>query len=269
MSDYPTGIDTFRAQSNIAGHEFDSTKETTIYAEDFTGRSDAIIAIEETLGIDPQGASATVDARISAVESGKQAVLGFTPEDVANKSTTTSLGTSDILYPSQKAVKTYVDTAISGVGSSNPILQSGNLSQYSGGFNNGNTVYAMTVLCMATGSINRMAAFCTTYRGSTSTVDFGIYDNSNNLLGHATATLSGTGLLVATISTPISLTAGTLYKLAFTLGSSDFTSAFAYATIAGGQTALESHQNSNSTLPSTYAPSANDTHNYWLAAWHS
>ena len=35
-------------------------------------------------------------------------------EDVANKSTNTSLGTSDTLYPSQKAVKTYVDSAVSG-----------------------------------------------------------------------------------------------------------------------------------------------------------
>lgn len=35
--------------------------------------------------------------------------LGFIPEDVANKSTNTSLGTSDTLYPSQKAVKDYVD----------------------------------------------------------------------------------------------------------------------------------------------------------------
>ena len=35
-------------------------------------------------------------------------------EDVTNKSTNTSLGTSDTLYPSQKAVKTYVDTAVSG-----------------------------------------------------------------------------------------------------------------------------------------------------------
>lgn len=32
-------------------------------------------------------------------------------EDVANKSTNTSLGTSNTLYPSQNAVKTYVDTA--------------------------------------------------------------------------------------------------------------------------------------------------------------
>lgn len=33
-------------------------------------------------------------------------------EDLANKSTSTSLGTSDTLYPSQKAVKTYVDTGL-------------------------------------------------------------------------------------------------------------------------------------------------------------
>ena len=36
--------------------------------------------------------------------------LGFTPENVANKSTLTTLGTSDTLYPTQNAVKTYVDT---------------------------------------------------------------------------------------------------------------------------------------------------------------
>ena len=42
----------------------------------------------------------------------KQSALGYTPEDVANKSTTTSLGTSDTLYPSQNAVKSYVDTGL-------------------------------------------------------------------------------------------------------------------------------------------------------------
>ena len=35
-----------------------------------------------------------------------------TKENTANKSTTTTLGTSDILFPTQKAVKTYVDAAI-------------------------------------------------------------------------------------------------------------------------------------------------------------
>ena len=43
------------------------------------------------------------------------AALGFTPENVANKSTTTTLGTSNTLYPTQNAVKTYVDNAVSGV----------------------------------------------------------------------------------------------------------------------------------------------------------
>jgi len=42
----------------------------------------------------------------------KQTALGFTPEDVANKSTSTSLGTSNTLYPSQNAVKSYVDTGL-------------------------------------------------------------------------------------------------------------------------------------------------------------
>lgn len=42
----------------------------------------------------------------------KQDVLGFTPEDVANKSTNTSLGTSNTSYPSQNAVKVYVDTGL-------------------------------------------------------------------------------------------------------------------------------------------------------------
>ncbi len=54
--------------------------------------------------------AATISDFVSAVAT----AIGFTPEDVANKSTDTSLGTSDILYPSQKAAKTYIDTAIAG-----------------------------------------------------------------------------------------------------------------------------------------------------------
>lgn len=38
--------------------------------------------------------------------------LGFTPENVANKSTSTSLGTSDTLYPTQNAVKSYADSKV-------------------------------------------------------------------------------------------------------------------------------------------------------------
>ena len=36
--------------------------------------------------------------------------IGYTPENVANKSTNTALGTSDTLYPTQNAVKVYADT---------------------------------------------------------------------------------------------------------------------------------------------------------------
>jgi hypothetical protein len=39
-------------------------------------------------------------------------VLAFTPEDIANKSINTALGTSDTLYPSQNAVKVYVDNGL-------------------------------------------------------------------------------------------------------------------------------------------------------------
>ena len=40
----------------------------------------------------------------------KQNALGYTPENISNKSATTTLGTSNTLYPTQGAVKTYVDT---------------------------------------------------------------------------------------------------------------------------------------------------------------
>lgn len=44
-----------------------------------------------------------------------QAPLGFTAENVANKSTSTALGSSNLLYPTQNAVKTYVDAAVTGL----------------------------------------------------------------------------------------------------------------------------------------------------------
>ena len=40
--------------------------------------------------------------------------LGYTPENVANKSISITLGTSDTLYPTQNAVKTYVDSIVVG-----------------------------------------------------------------------------------------------------------------------------------------------------------
>lgn len=45
-------------------------------------------------------------------------LLLLAKEDVANKDTTITLGTSDVKYPSQKAVKSYVDTHINETGTS-------------------------------------------------------------------------------------------------------------------------------------------------------
>lgn len=42
----------------------------------------------------------------------KQDSLGFTAENIANKSTSTSLGTSNTYYPTQNAVKSYVDALV-------------------------------------------------------------------------------------------------------------------------------------------------------------
>ncbi len=64
--------------------------------------------VDNTSDLDKPISTATQDALDD-----KQDTLGFTPEDVANKSTNTSLGTSDVLYPTQKAVKSYVDTGLS------------------------------------------------------------------------------------------------------------------------------------------------------------
>lgn len=43
----------------------------------------------------------------------KQNILGFTPENLINKSSDVNLGSSDIIYPTQNAVKSYVDSKIS------------------------------------------------------------------------------------------------------------------------------------------------------------
>lgn len=116
MTNYPGAIDEFRTTQNLPGILYDETDETTVYAEDTNNHSSAIIAIEETLGTNPNGAFDSVDGRLDDIDtqlSTKQNALGFTPENAANKSTTTLLGASDTLYPSQKAVKTYVDSGLS------------------------------------------------------------------------------------------------------------------------------------------------------------
>jgi hypothetical protein len=119
MADYPTGTFAQRLIENLPSEVYDPAQKYKLYAEDVVLLGDEVTAIETELGASPKGAAADVAARltdieggISDLESGKQDALGFTPEDVANKDTNTALGTSDSKYPSQKAVKIYIDNAI-------------------------------------------------------------------------------------------------------------------------------------------------------------
>lgn len=69
--------------------------------------------------------------RLFAIDEDGTAKQLTSSESIANKSTSTSLGTSDILYPTQKAVKTYVDDLIS-AGGAFPSGNSGDLQMKSG-----------------------------------------------------------------------------------------------------------------------------------------
>ena len=54
-------------------------------------------------------------------------------ENTANKSATTSLGTSDVLFPTQNAVKTYVDAAVAGVTITDGSITDSNIVSISAG----------------------------------------------------------------------------------------------------------------------------------------
>ena len=73
-------------------------------------------------------ASSSADGYLTSTDwstfNNKQNALGFAPEDVANKSTSTSLGSSNTLYPSQNAVKVYVDNLL---GNENALVYKGTL----------------------------------------------------------------------------------------------------------------------------------------------
>lgn len=116
MTIYPGAIDEFRTTQNIPGILYDAADTKTVFAEDTNNHSDAIVAIENELGTNPAGAFANVASRLDGIDttlSGKENSLGYTAENAANKSTSSSLGTSNTLYPSQNAVKAYVDAAVS------------------------------------------------------------------------------------------------------------------------------------------------------------
>lgn len=92
------------------------TDQVQTFAVGTTGTDFGISSATATHTFNLPTASATNRGALSTADwstfNGKQNALGFTPEDVANKSNATTLGTSNTLYPTQAAVKAYVDNAI-------------------------------------------------------------------------------------------------------------------------------------------------------------
>jgi hypothetical protein len=112
MADYPTATYSPRTKTNKTGVVYDENQSDVAFAEDIEFLDAEVVAIEDDLrnNIKPDLADAISD--ISDLSTSKQNSLGYTPENVSNKDTSGSLGTSDTKYPSQKAVKTYVDTGL-------------------------------------------------------------------------------------------------------------------------------------------------------------
>lgn len=83
--------------------------------EDMTNPSDrmGILSVQgliNALALYATTATTYTKTEVDALIAAKQTVLGYVAENVVNKSTLVTLGTSDTLYPSQNAVKIYVDT---------------------------------------------------------------------------------------------------------------------------------------------------------------
>lgn len=70
MTNYPGAIDEFRVAQNIPGVLYNADDTKTVFAEDTNSHSDAILAIESTLGVNPQGDFDTVASRLDAASGG-------------------------------------------------------------------------------------------------------------------------------------------------------------------------------------------------------
>jgi hypothetical protein len=117
-TNYPDALDdstNLPDAATLAAQNLDGFPHSTLHGN----AHDAIIAIETELGETPSGSDTTVADRLDALDTtvaGKQASLGYTAENEANKDPDGTLAAnSDTKYPSQKAVKTYVDTAVTGL----------------------------------------------------------------------------------------------------------------------------------------------------------
>lgn len=64
MADYPGSIFDPREVENLPTIAFDADETTTLFAEDTNGANAEIVAIEETVGVNPQGSYMTVAERL-------------------------------------------------------------------------------------------------------------------------------------------------------------------------------------------------------------
>lgn len=85
MSTYPDIIDDFREVENLPGIVYEETDTKTIFAEDTNNLADAVVAIETTLGTNPEGGFPTVADRLDTLGGGGGA-WEFVGEDVASGS---------------------------------------------------------------------------------------------------------------------------------------------------------------------------------------
>ena len=128
MSNYPAAIDSFRENENIPQITYQPLQKRTIFAEDLNSMRDAIVAVEETLGTNPQGAAMDVAARLGALATslaGKQDFItaGTTAQYYRGDKTWQTLNkaavglgnvdnTADLNKPISTATKAYVDNGL-------------------------------------------------------------------------------------------------------------------------------------------------------------
>lgn len=77
MSIYPAGIVEFRDKVNLPGIEFKPDDKRTLFVEDIKKIENEVIAIEEVLGEEVQGAFATVADRLDDMEAATAAIMSL------------------------------------------------------------------------------------------------------------------------------------------------------------------------------------------------
>ena len=118
-------------------------------------------------------------------------------ENTANKSATTTLGTSDVLFPTQNAVKTYVDNGLST--KQNTLISGTNIKTINGNSILGSGDLTITGGISGSGTDNYIPRF----NGTTALENSQIYDNGTSvLIGTTTPHIGGVKFLIYEPSTP-------------------------------------------------------------------